>query len=684
MRRMAGVVRFRSDDIGKGSFHPPEVEDATEGERKRGTRRHREDRSRRGAPEQRPSESVDDPDHRVEAVDRPPRGRNQAARVHDRRGEQPQLREKWQHVPNVPVLDVEGRQPESHAQRRDERQQHERNHDQGLEPGHDAVPRHHPDEQQECDGEVDQACEHGRKRNRESRKIHFRDQLPAADNARGRFIDTEGEEGPRHEPRQIEDRVGKAIRCHPGEPPEEEAEHEHGEQRLQHSPRHPECRLLVPDLDVTPDEEEQELAIRPQLAEAQGGPAARWVDDGQLRGARRRWCRAGRCVGGMSAGSRHVRSGVRAGTGTGNARENSPSLSRVRHPPGRRCLACGVKNGAPASRTGAHSPAPIGQVPRLYTFYMKFAPEYVNYVLNDNFEDAKALFLSPLMAIHHAHLVMLAETDIVSREDAHRIREALDGVSLDEVRDVRFDGTCEDLFFYVEGLLVASCGDEIAGRLHTARSRNDIDMTMYRMRQREFVLDLVEGVLTLRASLLDLASQHRDTIMAAHTHTQPAQPSTIAHYLLAMIEQLERDSTRLRASYQTTNRNPLGACAITGTGFPIDRSLTSELLGFDGATGNTYGSIATVDYLLESTYATAITLAGLGRFVQDLLPSGRRTRSGWRCTTRRSATSWTRKTTCSRWCGRCSGTPPVRCAWSPPPCRRPRSTPRGSRRVRVR
>ena len=250
---------------------------------------------------------------------------------------------------------------------------------------------------------------------------------------------------------------------------------------------------------------------------------------------------------------------------------------------------------------------------------MKFAPEYVNYVLNDNFEDAKALFLSPLMAIHYAHLVMLAATGIVSREDAHRIREALEAVSLDEVRDVPFDGSCEDLFFYVEGLLIAACGEDVAGRLHTARSRNDIDMTMYRMRQREFVLELVEGVLALRASLLDLASQHRETIMAAHTHTQPAQPSTIAHYLLAMIEQLERDTVRLRAAFQTTNCNPLGACAITGTGFPIDRSLTSELLGFDGPTGNTYGSIATVDYLLESTYATAITLTGLGRFVQDLL-----------------------------------------------------------------
>jgi argininosuccinate lyase len=253
---------------------------------------------------------------------------------------------------------------------------------------------------------------------------------------------------------------------------------------------------------------------------------------------------------------------------------------------------------------------------------MKFAPEYVNYVLNDNFEDAKALFLLPLMAIHHAHLVMLAETGIVSPEDAHRIREALDAVSLDDVRDVRFDGTCEDLFFYVEGLLIDSCGEGVAGRLHTARSRNDIDMTMYRMRQREFVLELVEGVLALRTSLLDLATQHRDTITAAHTHTQPAQPTTIAHYLLAMIEQLERDTGRLRAAYETTNRNPLGACAITGTGFPIDRSLTSELLGFDSATGNTYGSIATVDYLLESTYATAIALGGLGRFVQDLLMWG--------------------------------------------------------------
>jgi argininosuccinate lyase len=118
---------------------------------------------------------------------------------------------------------------------------------------------------------------------------------------------------------------------------------------------------------------------------------------------------------------------------------------------------------------------------------------------------------------------------------------------------------------------------------------------------------------------LDLAGRHRETLFAAHTHTQPAQPSTLAHYLLAVIEQLERDATRLRAAFVCTNRNPLGSCAITGTGFPIDRQLTSELLGFDGPSGNTYGSIATVDYVLESASVTAVLLAGLGRFVQDLL-----------------------------------------------------------------
>ena len=250
---------------------------------------------------------------------------------------------------------------------------------------------------------------------------------------------------------------------------------------------------------------------------------------------------------------------------------------------------------------------------------MRFAPEYVSNVLNDNFEDAKELLLTPLMGIHYAHLLMLVEQGIVSSEDARLLRDALNGISLEAVRDVTYDGTYEDLFFFIERLIREACGDDVAGRLHTARSRNDIDMTMYRMRQRESVAQLAARVLELRSALIDLADRHRLTVFGAHTHTQPAQPSTIAHYLLAVIEQLQRDTSRLLAAYDVTNRNPLGACAITGTGFPINRHRTSELLGFTAPTGNTYGSIATVDYLLESVAATSILMIGLGRVLQDLL-----------------------------------------------------------------
>jgi argininosuccinate lyase len=250
---------------------------------------------------------------------------------------------------------------------------------------------------------------------------------------------------------------------------------------------------------------------------------------------------------------------------------------------------------------------------------MPFAPEYVAFVLRENFEDAKTLFLDQLMAMHDAHLVMLADRGILAAADARRLSAALDAIPRDQVRRAVFDGTDEDLFCHVNRLLVEACGEEVAGRLHTARSRNDIDAALYRMRQRDLVLGLLEATLDLRDTLVEAAVRHRDTTFPAHTHTQPAQPSTIAHYLLAVIEQLERDAVRLRAAYESTNHCPLGACAITGTGFDIDRRLTSDLLGFLGPTGNTYGSIATVDYLLQNISAAAVALTGFGRFVQDVL-----------------------------------------------------------------
>ncbi len=107
--------------------------------------------------------------------------------------------------------------------------------------------------------------------------------------------------------------------------------------------------------------------------------------------------------------------------------------------------------------------------------------------------------------------------------------------------------------------------------------------------------------------------------MPAYTHNQPAQPTTLGHYLMAFIEVLERDSERLRAAYGRVNRSPMGACAITTTGFPIDRDFTASLLGFDGLQVNSYGAIAAVDYLTESCSVLAVSMLNLGRFAQDLL-----------------------------------------------------------------
>ena len=200
---------------------------------------------------------------------------------------------------------------------------------------------------------------------------------------------------------------------------------------------------------------------------------------------------------------------------------------------------------------------------------MKFSPDYVRIVLNENFEDAKSHFLAPLMAINYAHLVMLAEQGIVTRAEAAAIRRSLDAIDVEAVRAIQYDGTYEDLFFYLDRLVSGNCGDDASGRLHTARSRNDIDMTMYRMQQRRWILGVVDSTLALRRALIPLAERYRDAVFAAHTHTQPAQPTTVAHYLLAVIEQLGRDHQRLRAAYAL--RSPLQPVVLMGMVLPPPR-----------------------------------------------------------------------------------------------------------------
>ena len=246
------------------------------------------------------------------------------------------------------------------------------------------------------------------------------------------------------------------------------------------------------------------------------------------------------------------------------------------------------------------------------------APLYVETVLAPNFQEAQRHFLDALLEIHYAHTRMLARQGILTESEERELREALDKLNRGEIAAATYDGSNEDLFFYIERLLEQICG-ELAGKMHTARSRNDIAITLYRMTLRQALLDLAGVIAEARRAILDLADRHVDTVMPAHTHTQPAQPTTFAHYLLAASEFLERDEARIREAYARVNLSPMGACAITTTGFPIDRKFTADLLGFDGLAENSYGAIAAIDYLTESASAVAVAMVNMGKLVQDLL-----------------------------------------------------------------
>jgi len=247
------------------------------------------------------------------------------------------------------------------------------------------------------------------------------------------------------------------------------------------------------------------------------------------------------------------------------------------------------------------------------------APIYRDTVLAQIFTDAKKYFLQPLLAIQYAHTLMLGRQGIMNRGEVAACLRALDGLDLQKIRTAEYDGSCEDLFFYIERELAAQCGAEIAGKMHTARSRNDIDLTMYRMVLRERLAETMSNLLEVRKQLVQLAWTHRASLMPAYTHNQPAQPTTLGHYLMAILECFERDFERLREALVRVNRSPMGACAITTTGFPIDRHYTASLLGFGGLQVNSYGAIAAVDYLTESCSVLAVCMLNLGRLAQDLL-----------------------------------------------------------------
>jgi len=200
------------------------------------------------------------------------------------------------------------------------------------------------------------------------------------------------------------------------------------------------------------------------------------------------------------------------------------------------------------------------------------------------------------IAVDLAHVVMLAEENIISKNNAKAILEALFSL-----HDLGFENLphSEDIHAAIETALVEKIGDS-GGWMHTARSRNDEVSTCIRYQLRNDILSMINSVLSLREIILSIAENHTTTLIPGFTHLQYAQPSTLSHWLLSYCSSLERDTGRLFDAYKRVNLSPLGAAAFAGTPFPINRERTATLLGFKNIIENTMDAVSSRDFLIES------------------------------------------------------------------------------------
>jgi len=246
-------------------------------------------------------------------------------------------------------------------------------------------------------------------------------------------------------------------------------------------------------------------------------------------------------------------------------------------------------------------------------------PVYKETVLAPLFDGVKTHFAQSMAEINRAHLVMLSETGILAPVQVSSIAKALLDIESElDVERIEYTGEFEDYFFLVENELKEKLGADLGGMLHTARSRNDIDHTVFKLQLRKHTDQLLMLGLELAESLLAKARTERDTPIVAYTHGQPAQPSTFGHYLGAALEVLLSDLYRLIDARALLDYCPMGAAAITTSGFPIDRHRMATLLGFTDPKRNSYGCIASVDYITGLYSSIKLVFLHIGRLVQDM------------------------------------------------------------------
>jgi argininosuccinate lyase len=218
-----------------------------------------------------------------------------------------------------------------------------------------------------------------------------------------------------------------------------------------------------------------------------------------------------------------------------------------------------------------------------------------------------------------AHAAMLAHVGIISAEDEAAIRRGLAEIAQEiEAGRFTFSEALEDIHMNIEARLTERIG-EAGKRLHTGRSRNDQVALDVRLWVRDAIDGLDAQMAEVMRALADRAAEHAGTVMPGFTHLQPAQPTTFGHHLLAYVEMLSRDRGRLADCRRRLNESPLGAAALCGTGFPIDRHMTAEALGFDGPMRNSLDAVASRDFAAEFLFACAMCATHLSRFAEEIV-----------------------------------------------------------------
>ena len=223
------------------------------------------------------------------------------------------------------------------------------------------------------------------------------------------------------------------------------------------------------------------------------------------------------------------------------------------------------------------------------------------------------------IAASKAHAEMLAKQGIITADDAQKIAHGLDTIQSEiEQGSFTFKRALEDIHMNVESRLTELVGPA-AGRLHTARSRNDQVATDFRLWVRDTIDNLEAALRDFQHALAEKAQAHADTVMPGFTHLQPAQPVTFGHHLLAYVEMAARDRGRLADARKRLNECPLGSGAIAGTSFDLDRDATAKALGFDRPTANSLDAVSDRDFALETLAAASITAVHLSRFAEEIV-----------------------------------------------------------------